>query len=184
MYLGTRSLSALWHFQHGYKCALKAYSLESEEHLGPPHEFVDWVAYRLHFSDSVRGWKNMILDRTRDESLALDRFYELLDEFENRQQRVVVKCTHLEYKGEFYSYKLDGTKQILDRPSAVLLVTYTDDPGFFVMPNNPSAGSQVERLYFSFQDLDFHFDAKGEHVEIVDNEIYSRLLNEARVKTN
>ena len=82
MYLGQHSLSALCYFLAGCETALWAHNIEEKRPL--PRDFHDWVADRLHFSDSTSGWKNMILSRVPDEGAALEYFFKLLDEYRNR----------------------------------------------------------------------------------------------------
>src|ERR1700756_4226792 len=89
MYLGTRSLSALSHFLAGYGFALHVHEIPSSHHL--PGDFHEWVAYRLHFFESTSGYRNMILKRVPNESAALDRFFELLDEHHSRKPQVVAR---------------------------------------------------------------------------------------------
>jgi hypothetical protein len=90
MCLGQRSLSALSQYPQGYWMALSVHDIQSVFPL--PQDFHDWVAYRLHFYESTSGYKNMILKRVPEESAALDRFFELLDEHKNRKPRIVDKC--------------------------------------------------------------------------------------------
>jgi hypothetical protein len=87
LYLGERSLSALWYYLQGYQMALSGYDIRAA--FPVPADFHEWVAYRLHFYESTSGYRNMILKRTPDESLALDHFFGLLDEHRTRKPRVV-----------------------------------------------------------------------------------------------
>lgn len=82
MYLGHHSLSALWSFLDGYGFALWSHDIQEKPPL--PRDFHDWVADRLHFSESTSGWKNMILNRVPDEAAALEYFFKLLDEYRNQ----------------------------------------------------------------------------------------------------
>jgi hypothetical protein len=53
LYLGDRSLSALWYYLQGYWMALSVYDMRTAYPLPP--DFHDWVAYRLHFYESTSG---------------------------------------------------------------------------------------------------------------------------------
>lgn len=80
LYLGGRSLSALWNFIQGYSLALRDYNLENANQV-LPRQFHGWVTHRLQCRDtgSVR---DMILATTNhDEASALEKFFELYDEF-------------------------------------------------------------------------------------------------------
>jgi hypothetical protein len=82
----------------------------------------------------------MILKRVPDESSALDRFFELLDEHRIRQPRIVatVKGHRREYKTSTFR---DGVKSenVSLLPDTLTLVAYTEDPGFFVSSDDPTA---------------------------------------------
>lgn len=172
LYLGTHSLTALAHFMSGYDHALFAHSITSKARLSPPLEFQDWTAYRLHFRESTRGWLNMILERTRDESLALDRFYELIDEFENRKPRVIAKLAG--YKGQYF--EKSGNGEIAHSyPSPILLLAYTEDPGFFIAPENPQDGFPGKGFCHSVDRFLFHFPINLADLEILDHTAFDRL---------
>lgn len=79
MYLGQPSLSALCHFLNGYEMSLWVHGIQEKRPL--PRDFHDWVAHRLHFPESTRGYTSMILERFPDEAMALRFFFELLDEY-------------------------------------------------------------------------------------------------------
>jgi hypothetical protein len=138
LYIGERSLSALYSFLQGYATGLRFYDIEAPHPL--PSDFHEWVAYRLHFFESTSGYRNMILKRVPDESAALDRFFELLDEHRKRESRLVAtaRCDK-----EFTRYTAkDGyreTGQATRIPLLLKLIAYTDDPGFFVTSDDADA---------------------------------------------
>jgi hypothetical protein len=167
LYLGTQSLTGLYHFMSGYDHALSVHSVASMPRLMPPLEFHDWVAYRLHFSESTSGWHRMILKSVSDEPVALKRFYKLFDEFESREPRIVAKLTG--YRNPYFSKSSDGTEVACSYPSPILFIVYTDDPGFFVTAENPQARfpgagfcPHLERLsLFSFDLTDLEIIDQG-----------------------
>jgi hypothetical protein len=77
LYLGETSLTGLWHFLRGYRMAEGDHGIDDVIQL--PTDFLDWVAYRLHYYESTSGWRRMILGRVPNERAALMRFYELLE---------------------------------------------------------------------------------------------------------
>ena len=172
LYLGTRSLTALAHFMSGYDHALRAHAIAAVSSLRPPLEFHDWTAYRLHFPESTRGWLNMILDRTGNESLALDRFYELFDEFENRRGRVVAKLTGS--KEQYFSVLDDGTSIARSYPSPLLLLAYTDDPGFFVASEDPKENFPGKGFCPSLERFRLRLSISPMDLEIVDRTAFDR----------
>lgn len=82
MWLGSRSLQELFVWLAGYRTALL--DARQELHLGEPSfdHFHRFVQKKLGFAESTSGWANMICDGVRDDDgPALQRFYELFDEF-------------------------------------------------------------------------------------------------------
>jgi hypothetical protein len=141
LFLGKRSLSALSSFLNGCYFAQHELNVETESLLR--NDFHDWVAYRLHFRKSTLGFANMILEQTPDESQALVRFFELVDEHQARSATTVAKIRrHPEdYKirrGDVgASGELTLGAEIL-HANEVSIVVFMDDPGFFVVNNDPS----------------------------------------------
>jgi hypothetical protein len=85
MYLGSKSLTALYHFLGGYQLACSLHRIKDERlGLKNPYDFHDWVAYRTHFRESTLGWCRMIVATSRSEEEAFDRFFELLKEHSER----------------------------------------------------------------------------------------------------
>jgi hypothetical protein len=133
LYLGSKSLTAFYHFLNGYKIACSAHRIE-EDLLGLeiPHDFHEWVAYRTRFRESTSGWCNMIVATSRSEEEAFDRFFELLKEHSARVPRLVAEILHPETTA--IRMELDGKDyRIPPPPRRVRIVTYTDDPGFFAL---------------------------------------------------
>lgn len=133
MYLGLKSLTALWFFLHGYELGKfrSEHRWPSEVQKG----FSDWVAYRLHLQSNCKGfWHGAILSRVRDESLALDRFFELRDEFAQRESKVV--ATIREDRREYRIGRIDAAGTVVGctelLPASLKIIVYTDDPGFFL----------------------------------------------------
>ena len=139
MYLGAKSLSSLYHFVTGYTLA-RGEMRAPDLHL-LPSDFHEWVAYRLHFLESTSGYLNMILERTPDEPEALQQFFELLDEHKKRQAKTVAVVRVHPEEPEVY---IQGPGGINDRRLAkvskeIRIVTYTNDPGFFVVHDDTLA---------------------------------------------
>lgn len=138
MYTGEHSLKSIRCFLEGYRHAIELHGLSRDaDAFLVANEFHDWVAYRLHFYESTSGWSSMILGRTETEQNAIDRFFELLAEFKTRTPHVVARLAGC--KG---TYREQGVERHNDKvipgplverpfPNSILLVTYTDDPGFF-----------------------------------------------------
>jgi hypothetical protein len=123
LFLGANSLSALWYFLRGYHMGLRGNPQVSIATSPLEKEFHDWVAYRLHFLESTTGWRNMILQHIQDEKAALNRFFELFDEYRFRRPRSVARLDGLKQ----YMEVSDGKERVRSFPSTLLLVAYTED---------------------------------------------------------
>lgn len=83
MFLGSNSITALWHFLDGYQAAEREYALCRREELFPlPFRyFHEYTGYRLQGS-SVMGWRLLILNACNgEEETALQKFFDFYDEF-------------------------------------------------------------------------------------------------------
>ena len=85
MYLGQHSIICLQAFLSGYSVA--QYELGAT--LTPEDEdfeqFAEWIYTRFQIQTN-QSWANIILFYAEDERLALDRFFELFEEFAARHQ--------------------------------------------------------------------------------------------------
>ncbi|MFB2919748.1 hypothetical protein [Aerosakkonema funiforme] len=83
MYLGRRSIICLQAFLSGYSVAKYELGEQPTKQERDFMQFPEWI--RKKFSvDTSQSWANIILFYSEDESKALDKFFELLDEFMNR----------------------------------------------------------------------------------------------------
>lgn len=178
LYIGARSLSALSSFLLGYEFGLRVHGIHTP-HLLPP-DFNDWVAYRLHFFESTNGYRKMIMKRVSDESLALDRFFELLDELHGRSPKIVAivqghwvqpkrsKCQEVEMN------------EVAERPLETLsLVTYTEDPGFFVSCNDGALiNPWNNQFYPTLRSFTRQFAIRKENLRMIDSDTYNRWLEQ------
>ena len=180
MYVGRKSLRALRDFIYGYQMACNIHSIEKDElGLNFPHGFHDWVAYRTHYRESTSGWCNMILETTDSEEQAIDRFFELLEEYARRTPKVVA-----EILGPTSNIET-GLGVPIPPPSKVELVQYTTDPGFFALYNNEQWHDQfypflgwMYRMYgFSGGDLVIHNQEAYDQL-VIANEAYNRKRRE------
>jgi hypothetical protein len=178
MYTGERTLSAVCHFLGGYQFAQRAYQIPVSQQSLLPIDFHDWVAYRLHFRESTSGYRRMILSRFPDESVALDRFFELLDEHRTRQAKVVAAVR----RDPSQPYVFQGTPKNKRRKRVseeIRIVVYTDDPGFFQNHDDQAAEYPRKSLFApALSWLPHPFRPEGECLTILDEDRYERLLEE------
>lgn len=79
-YIDEPSICRLRSFMVGYDCGVGrfGYHLKANPDF---HKFNDWVARRLDYSSSTRGWCNMIREKSPSDSDAFHLFFVLLEEF-------------------------------------------------------------------------------------------------------
>ena len=82
MFLGTTSLTKLASFLRGYEHALLLRGGQTPDHFLA--EFRDWIQQR--FGDTSRSWEDIILAQTKDEQAAVQLFWQLLDEYLEKQK--------------------------------------------------------------------------------------------------
>jgi len=202
MFLGQKSLTRFYAFLDGYGTALHVYSIDSDLRKSIPREFHDWVAYREHFEESTSGWCNMILANTSDEEKALERCFQLLREYHARKPVPVARLlnasrpslrgfTKETYKTDlteaWHRLKLGEQPELPPgvvaewSPSTLLLVTYTEDPGFFVRYE----GEEQQPFPTFCPDLrifEYLFQASRGDLEIINKEIFERIAAYERPK--
>lgn len=139
MYLGEASLSIFYGFVSGYDLARSIEPSASSEPSPVPQDFHDWVAYRLHFYEATGGWKRMILKKEPNESIALEKFWSLLDDYRARRPRVVAQLIDCKETYQRRSAKGWETRRC---PRLLSLVAYTDDPGLFLTADEAEEASQ------------------------------------------
>jgi len=166
MYLGEPSLTALNGFLTGYSVAMSVHGIPRDTAIELPYDFHDWVAYRLHFYESTSGWKNMILKRCSDEAAAFTRFFDLLDEHAARQSRVVAQLLGF---NKTYTTGRKGCEQTKQYPTRISLITYTDDPGFFAVSDEPGCSLPFGYEYFpSLDSFEIRMDVHRSQLTVLD----------------
>ena len=134
MYLGKESISLLRANLSGYYAALFANILPTESE--PSFRgFHDWVALRLGYYESTSGWDNMLLEAANgDETKALENFFVLLEEYKNRQARVIyfVRLPLESTPKVWRTIGIDDDAREEPPPPLIQIVKYTDDKGVFL----------------------------------------------------
>jgi hypothetical protein len=184
LFLGTRSLSALQHFVNGYSEARRELGLSSPNPLPP--DIHDWVAYRLHFRESTSGYVNMVLKRIPDEAQALERFFELVDEHHAKSAKTVAKIRRHPEDCKIRRGRRgpngEEVSRLVEIPCAdeVSVVVFTDDPGFFIVNDDPSC-DHPDRIEFcpSFSWLHKPYQADPDFTTVLDQQQFDRLWSES-----
>lgn len=162
------SLSALWHVICGYECALGIHRIKDDWPL--PGDFTEWVAYRLHYRSSTRGWRMMIFETTGSEAAGFARFFELLEEHSRRQSHVVARLTGFERTFKVGPVGHEHLERV-ERYPDISLVTFTDDPGFFVIPDKPGRHRfPRNRFYHSLQWFESSHGVDRSRLAVLDQE--------------
>lgn len=157
MYLGSKSITALWHFLNGYHMAEFERDTEKCRKLsllpldfGFMHEYVN---FRFDLRNN-RGWCQNILDICDgNEEKGLDKFFELYDEFSaieiKRYTKAVLNAENIKFNDNmFHSYAVRyGVKEPrFPNPKAVYAVELSI--GAFVLVVEDDEGVDAEREFF------------------------------------
>ena len=116
------------HFCTGYDLALSNYAISEQNGLSVPREMHDWVAYKLDYKESTSGYAHIILKHHPSEDEALDVFFDLLDEYENRIPHTFAIIENINAR---YRTNQGGEETWHPYPSCIDLVTYGEHRGFF-----------------------------------------------------
>ena len=175
MYLGTKSLTALWHFSQGYGMALSNYGLPDQNALGIPHEMHDWVAYRLGYRESTAGWINMITEHHPAENEALKVFFELLDEYRDRVPHTFALIENIDRQ---YQIGMGDEATLHPYPRCIDLVTYGDYRGFFAVTADDEQWFARRGFYPFLSRFERFTPFRREQFTVVDEALYSRIVQE------
>ncbi len=86
MYLGYPSVSGLFMLLNGYEIARSELGVElTNEEEQFYEEFQPWLQNKLGVK-SVTSWAKLIMLSCHDEKTGFEKFFELLDEFQRREQ--------------------------------------------------------------------------------------------------
>ena len=83
LYLGQESISHLQVFLDGYSFACRNLKMETSNEEADFENFQEWIEGKFNLPDT-QSWAKIILFYSADERDALERFFELFDEFVNR----------------------------------------------------------------------------------------------------
>jgi len=91
MYIGRPSVRDLFMFLVGYECARGELGIEpTQEDDDFYGEFQPWLQQKLGIT-TVSSWAKMIMLSCKDEKAGFDYFFNLLDEFKQRDQSLSEK---------------------------------------------------------------------------------------------
>jgi hypothetical protein len=114
----------------------------------------------------------MILGRVPDESAALERFYELLDDHRARKLHVVATIQDYQVEHKTWTQGQDLNEAITKKmPDAMAPVAYTDDPGLFLTSDSADDFPGKDRLFYPWR-------IKREAIRVLDQDAFSRWLDE------
>jgi len=95
LYLGKRSLSHLQVFLDAYTFARRELGIKVTEQEREFEDFQEWIERRFNQPDT-QSWSRIILFYSEDESEALDRFFELFQDFlQSNQNSEVNEIAHV-----------------------------------------------------------------------------------------
>ncbi|HEX8429462.1 hypothetical protein [Hymenobacter sp.] len=125
MYIGRHSTTHLRCFLDGYSMCYHTAQLVIHDEVPDFGGFYDWVANKLGYSDSVRGWANRINEQRQDPEEALWLFYELLDEYRELRPRILAQVDYIQPltpNPTLYNYYgLRGQQNFTTKPRPAIL---------------------------------------------------------------
>mgnify|MGYP001791975846 FL=1 len=90
MYIGRPSISDLFMFLVGYECSRSELGIDNtEEEEDFYREFQPWLQTKLGIK-TVSSWSKMIMLYCHDEKAGFEKFFNLLDEFKERDKNLNV----------------------------------------------------------------------------------------------
>ncbi len=134
MYISpSRSITALYNYLHGYMDGTNRTQIVRNTEPSWA-EFNNWVAMKLNFFESTKGWRQMLLERENgDEERAFKRFFVLLKQFRNRKETCL--------------FRSELPKGVGRKTRRLEIVKYTDDGGVFVRSIN-SKNKIIDEMYW------------------------------------
>lgn len=160
MYLGSNSITALWHFLNGCRFALREAGNEPYELFPLDFYFMhEYTKLMYGFYESTAGWRNHILRNCgNDEEKALFKFFELFDEFKEMRAekcwRAVLSPENIAYSNGMehaYSMCADKKQPVYDNPICVYVIMLTIPA--YLLAVETETELRVERsFYHSFED--------------------------------
>ncbi|KYC40605.1 hypothetical protein WA1_26165 [Scytonema hofmannii PCC 7110] len=88
LYIGRPSVSDLFMFLVGYECSRSELGIENTEYEEDFYgEFQPWLQKKLGIT-TVSSWAKMIMLYCHDERAGFEKFFNLLDEFKQRNQNL------------------------------------------------------------------------------------------------
>lgn len=128
----SQSITALYNYIGGYLSSTGWKKIVNNTE--PSYaEFNNWVAVKLNFVESTKGWRRMLLERENDEERAFTRFFVLLDEFRNRKESRLFRAELPKSSGR--------------KTKTLEIVKYTDDGGVFVRSIN-ARNKIIDEMYW------------------------------------
>ena len=80
MYLGKKSIFSLQAFLDGYYFARRELKVELTEQESEFQEFLQWIRQKFNV-ETGQLWASIVLFHSADESKAVERFFNLFEEF-------------------------------------------------------------------------------------------------------
>lgn len=169
MYLGSPSITALMNFLHGYQFALHELCKFDDAYPGNlfPLDFYfmhEYTALLFDLKESTAGWRNHILwNCGGDEEKALNRFFEILDEFKEIRAekcwRAVLSAENIGYNnGMEHVYYMCGAasdagekQPIYDDPLCAYVIKLTI-PAYMLVVETADEFRVKSAFYRSFED--------------------------------
>lgn len=149
MYTGEETLDSIALFLFGYRYAIWNHEIApGDDPFFIPDDFNEWVGYRLRLAPGSMDYPSLIRLRTNSEKEAIDKFFGLLHEYRTRKAHVVTR--------------------FVDRGQNFSIVTYTDDPGFFLLSDKTDEEPRVGSFFRDWKWLEQWYGIARDRLSIVD----------------
>ncbi len=147
MYFREVNTLALESFISGFHAGHECNSKHEECGVCEFHQFHDWVKCRLHSDKTGLSWRDLLLEHYDDE-IAFKKFFELVDEFKNRNFEIIAELLNTKI---VCRQEVGGEAKQIPITSKIQLGKYTDDPGYWLK----ISGLDECRLSGFYRDLEF-----------------------------
>ena len=201
MYLGSRNITALFHFLGGYRMAESDLGLDFQRELFPlDFCFInEFVNFRLGCENNMGWCKNILNYCGGDEEKAFSVFFDIYDNFKNitmkRYYKAILSEDNIQYNNCMkHSCKMgdNGKEPVFKNPSAVYVIEL--DISFFIAAVETDTYVKLEPMFFkSFEDavsgripfgVETYFGKISAWKEYIDGDIKFNSLCYKKTKTS
>ena len=160
MYLGSNSITPLIHFLNGYQAAERGLGICSQELFPLPFRYMhEFTSIRLNCHDNLDWCKHILGFCDGDEEKALNKFFELYDEFcqirMKRYWKAVLSEDNIQWnnsmKGTCRRWWPDGREPIFSDPIAAYVIELTFPA--YILAVETADNIRLEQQFFTSAEI-------------------------------